>query len=857
MSLNVCLADLLATKKISQALHDRMKPLYDDLVAQFEPRYGRAAAESMATERALDGIELDHLHRKRQALLQAKAQQTILDQARGVYAKGRYADGPISGKALLAHLVRDENGNGINNVEMHSRTLIDDARRMNLDLLARYRRNLLGQVRHKADELDLARALHGEKIDDLNITELADGVRATAEMQRSRFNSAGGNIPKLEDHGVSHSWDAYRVGSLTPDQFIDLFAPELDRARMIDWATGLPMSDARLAVLLRETYDSIVSEGANKATPGQAGAPAMANRFGEHRVLHFRDAEAWLRMNDRFGSGTVFDAINGQLERMARATATMEVLGPNPAATVRWMEDLVDIEAKTKGDTTARAKATIRQYEIEKVWAEVSGENQRAVRPNLALFMASARNWQAATKLGSAAVTALSDHATRRVTRSFAGMPEFQLAGQYARQIAPLIGAGDRDFVRRHMIISDEYAGRMGGLGRLHMDDSYGGRLRPSRWDMRGAMESSYEVSRRLADAQMRASGLSGHTIAAREVAAMEFVSNLSHWSAKGWDALNDNFRALLERNGIGGDKWDMIRAAPMTEYRGMEWLLPENIEDRSLRELVRRMQFQHVDLAVPSADLLMVALTKANPAGTVSGEITRTGVQFKMFPLTVMAQHGRRMMAQRTRGGRAGYAAAFLGSTTLMGLVSLQSYELINGRDPLPVDRPATIARAMQKGGGLGVFGDALMMSQNEYGQSVGDLTIGPAYSSAQNVASLGWAGAQSGVAALTDDPEDDAKAGRARGSAMRNLLKRETPVLNNWYTKLAYERLFVDQVGEWAAGQSLEKSYAASERYAQQRGTSYYAPPGSGPAEWRAPDYDNAMGQPREGDALEEEAQ
>jgi hypothetical protein len=848
MSLGTCLTDLRERKVISDERAEELGARYDELVAQYEGRYGRSAAESMASTKVLDMADLDHLHRKRQVLLQAQAQGRIAAQAR-LYDGGRHADGPVNRNALKAHLVRDERAGGIKSVEMQASVLVNEGRRLNYDLLNRFRRNVFGQVRNKADELSLAKALHGEEIDNVNVREIADSAKQTNEWYRSRFNAAGGRIAKLENWGLPHSWDAYRVGQLTPAQFMDAVVPELDRAKIIDYETGEPMGDARLMDMLRDSYEAIVSGGQSRRTPsGAKGGRSIANRHTEHRVLHFADAEAWFRINEQFGTGTVLNALMGHWEGMSRDIAAMEVLGPNPAATIRWMGDLADNEAKVHGTMTDRVEASVATYELDKIWAELSGANMHAVRPNVAMFGSTVRNFEVASKLGGAVISAFSDHATRATTRAFNGMPLTRMVGQYLQQITPYWGARSREFARRKLIISDEYAGRMAGVGRLHIDDAYGGRLRPRRWDARGALETSYEVSRRLSDGMMRATGLSGHTIAGREVAAMEFVDNLSFHAADDFDSLDPDFRAMLERHGIGAAKWDMIREAPRTEFKGEQWLLPESIADTDLREQVMRAQMMEVDRAIPTAGAYQSAMLKFAPAGTIPGELTRFSTQFKMFPLTVVAQHSNRMAAVPTWQGKAKYGVTFLGSTTLMGMLAVQLYELTNGRDPLPMDDPATWQKALLKAGGLGVYGDLLKASETEFGGGIGTMVAGPAYGTADSLARMAHAGAGRAVAAVTDDEADDIDAQDGVAKATRNLLRRETPLMNTWYIRAAYERMLVDTIFEMAAGdpQTVQRSYAATERYAREQGTAYFAPPGSR-ADWRAPDFGNAIGEPK----------
>lgn len=76
---------------------------------------------------------------------------------------------------------------------------------------------------------------------------------------------------------------------------------------------------------------------------------------------------------------------------------------------------------------------------------------------------------------------------------------------------------------------------------------------------------------------------------------------------------------------------------------------------------------------------------------------------------------------------------------------------------------------------------------------------------------------------------------------------MRREVPLVNGFYTTLAYERLLVDWVAEAATGEAIARSYQRTEQYAREQGNGYYLGPGAltgaGPAP-RMPDFGNALG-------------
>jgi hypothetical protein len=837
MSMGVCLTDLTAKGAITAEQADRMRAVYDDLLAEFEPLMSKGAAEALATTRAMKAIEDDFLHARRQTLLQAHAQLTILHQARTVYDGG--TTGPIDRRAMLAHLVSDQKARGIANVEYRWKNLKQTALGMMNDVLERHRANLLGQVRNKSDLNDMVRELWGESTGSVNARELADAWKQTSEWLRQMFNQAGGRIGKLEGWALPHRHDMQRVEMVSAEQWTDFVLPKLDRAKMIDRATGEPMSDARLRAMLADVHATIASDGWDGRAPGSGGTGAMANRYGEQRVLHFRSADEWMAYNDQFGAGSPYDAMIGHIETMSRDIASMQILGPNPDATVRWMGDVLTKEAATSAAPAlarvkAREAARVGNNEISAVWNEVKGQNQRVVKRWLALTGSTLRNWQTSTKLGGAAITALSDHGTAAVTRAYNGIPLTQEFGRYLQQMNPA-DPETRAFARRRGVISDELIGRVSGIGRQHLEDAFGQRMGGGS----SRLERAHEFSRRAADGVLRASGLNAHTIAMREAVAMEFWATAADNAGRSFDALDPRWRGFLERYGIDAEGWEGIRSAPMTDHRGAAFLTPDAIENEVLRNRFAEAILTETDFAVPTAGLYARSIVHVAPPGTIMGEAMRTGFQFKSFPITILTTHAMRAMAGADLGRKAGYAVGLMGATTLMGAVSFQLAEIAKGRNPSPMGEPDFWWKAAMKGGGAGILGDILDNARNEYGQSSADIAAGPGFGTfdtASQLADAVWA------SATADTNAEIEKAQRARGKAMRRLLAQEVPGSTIWYLRAAYERMLVDHVQAWADPQAA-RAFRDLERRHRDKG-GYWAPPGAGLQGASAPDLTTAIG-------------
>jgi hypothetical protein len=184
-------------------------------------------------------------------------------------------------------------------------------------------------------------------VDNDSAREMAAAVGDTLEWLREQFNAAGGAILKLKDWGLPQSHDALAVAQAGYREWRDFILPKLDWQAMLDAGTGKPfVSEEALEPALEQAWRNISSNGLDLVEPGAfSGTGRLANRHSDHRFFTFRSADDWIAYNERFGVGTVFDAITGHIESMSRDIAAMRVLGPNPDATVRWLGDLLRQES--------------------------------------------------------------------------------------------------------------------------------------------------------------------------------------------------------------------------------------------------------------------------------------------------------------------------------------------------------------------------------------------------------------------------------------------------------------------------------------------------------------------------------
>lgn len=813
MSLGACLPGLEADGKITAEQAAEARALYEERLVAHLQTGSRETAEALASEDVLAAMERNVTRKEYLAGLTIKRRTAIAADLRGYgkatsdsrfKGKGSQARNLIDPKAISALIDHDPRAH-YSNVEARRKRIVGDAHRQIDKILTDHSANLFGKMRGRAQMSEIVRELFGVNTGNRAAKEAAEAWRRAAEQLRQRFNQAGGDIGFRSDWGLpqSHNWKAVRKAGF--EAWRAEILPKLDRARMIDNRTGMAFTEESLELALRDVFETIRSNGANTLTPGAPGRGALANSRGDARFLVFKDAEGWLDYQGKFGGGTPYDAMMGHIESMARDIAALEILGPNPAATLDWVKDTlrkeagIDVDPGSKGVELAR-KAGLK---LDQLWDEYSGKNMEAQNETTALVFSTYRSLATARFLGSAFLSATSDAAFQASRRSFNGLSQHTMMTDYLKLMKP--GSVEfQKFAIRRGLIAEELANRTAGQSRYLME------------------EMTAEFARRLASGVLRASLLVRHTQAMRWVYGMETLATYTEMAGKTFAELEMPLRGALERYGIDAAGWDKLRAAKMDLDRGVEWISPHNLaaEDRAIGDRFMEMIHSETDIAVPVADLKTRALMNNEvKRGTLFGELMRSGpLMFRSFGISVMMRQASEIMAMNT-GTAARYAGGLVIGTTLMGGLALQLKSLAEGKDPRPMQDGDFWLAAMQQGGGFGIFGDLLFSAESRTGNGVAMTAAGVL-------------------------PQDVDKLYRTAKDPAKNgvrTAKNWLPGNNLWYSRAAFDRMVADQIEE-AINPNLRDQRRNLHRYAAEQGTGYFWAPGDRLPE-RVPDLSNAL--------------
>lgn len=825
-----CIPELQGQNKLSRDQAERAQNLYDDLERDYSTKFGKQAAEAMASEETARRFEADALNRKRQAALQVTAQQTIAADVRRFRT-----DNP--GAAAEALLASDDRAPYFN-VEFRSKAIANEHFAMMNGILEKHSRNVVGQVRDYVTLRDVVREAFGEDSGNGNAKEMAGAWLDTAESLRLRFNESGGAIGKLDKWGMPQVHNMLAVRAVPFEEWRDFIHPMLDPQRMLD-ETGSPMTPGQMELALRSVYETISSDGWNDRRAGAFVGSKLANRHQDSRFLVFKNADSWLQYAEKFGrplsgisekidpGGAVFDAMISHVHGMSRDIALMQRLGPNPEATMRWITDGLKIEAhQSKHAGTNRIKkAKGSAIRLDNMFQELTGgfdiENE-----GLARFMQGARSWEAAAKLGGAVISSTGDVATQITTRRFNGLPAIKAAADYVGSLKPS-SAADRAHAARQLYIADRAIRTMGAYSRWTGETMTG------------------EIPARLSDAVMQLSYLSKWTDDGHRLFNHQVWASITDRSQQAWGTLNPRFRAMFERYGLGERDWNAIRSTPLEEDGGAHWILPKNM-DPALSQRLAEMILTESDFAVPTSSLRIRSAVNARfHKGSIPGEVGRSLLLFRGFPMQLFWMHGRRMLASGAPRGLE-YAATLFIASTVMGALAYELKQIVAGKDPVSMDpheNPAFYPQAVFQGNGLGIMGDFINSATSRSGQDFLTTQAGPVASSVSDAIKLishRYKATNPKDPLLKNINVENEKS--ATGRALRQLIQNNLPGSSLWYTRLAFSREVLDQL-QAQIDPTYYDSFDRMEKRAQQDGTQFYWRPGQSKPD-RAPNMSNAAG-------------
>lgn len=735
----------------------------------------------------------------------------VLKHAQIAEALATFGGNKIDGLRHLLAFHADAKGS-VMSVESRAEAIEADAFRQMLGTLEATNPKFFGLFENPEGVRTLVRELFGE---ETGVREAKDGAaefhKVAAELL-SRFNDAGGKIRPREDWGLPHHHSQRRIAAAGETTWVDTTFPLLNRDRYRN-EDGSRMNDAQVQDFLSESYQTLATGGVNGLEPGKAGSEAMrANLHAAAREIHYKSADDYLAYQKDFGERGLYDVLVGHVRGMADSISMVETFGPNPDHTYRFFRDLAKIEA-TVADPTRRGKIAKQMASLDNLFDYVTGKTLPVASEHLAQGFDSLRKWLVAARLGSAFITSLPDEATMQLTAHVNNLDGMHL---FRNELATLNPANR---VERRMA-------QRAGLGLQTMIGSL---------NRFGDENLRNTLAAKAATFTMRASGLNAITEARRRAFGVTMMSSLGDLTreVETPGALDAMDHRLLLSKGVTDADWQVWRRAEAEDWGSgnSAMLTPEAVyripdealagiggPDASPQQLRRDAATRLLGIVLEETNMAVVepggreraALYSGLQRGTWKGELTRSVFLFKTMPIAMLLRHWERGMSGPDAGSRAGYIAALVASTTVMGMLSLQTDELLKGHDPVnmnPFEGKAGArnwVRAFLKGGSLGIYGDFLLSEQSQVGGGPVASALGPVIGAAEEAFGL----SQGNLVQMAQGKNTHA------GAELLKFAKGMTPGANLWYLKAATNHLLFNQLQEMVSPGYLARVRARAQR-------------------------------------------
>lgn len=598
------------------------------------------------------------------------------------------------------------------------------------NFLREHHRDLLGSVTKPAQMRNVLAELHGEATGDAAAMALAKGISEALEDMRLMFNEAGGIIGKMDDYGIPHSHNRRVVTKAGFDQWFKDIQPDIEWKRIEDNLTGRPFQaeggpapdiDTQRA-FLREIYDNIAyGKESREAVYGRPKGSALYRRRAEHRTLHFKNSDAWIKYNKKYGTGDPFKSLMGHVHKMARDIVAMREFGPNPGLGVEYQQQLAMKRARTMGLDARKIEGNgnhaRRMFKVE----SGGGQPETLWQDYVSVFMSSIRHVLTAAFLDRAVIASVSDMNTMRLAAQAMGMNPGNVLARHVEIMKNELTGGAA--LRAHWV-ADTLADPGIALARFQ------------------AEVPASEIAERLSSASMRIQGLSGWTDAGRMAFQWEIHGALAEQAGTPLAQITHPIGKFLREAGLTEAEWAAL-TDPATMYRAgngatfvdpMYWREATSLPRREADDIffkVQGMIEEQTEYAVPTQSLLARGMVDpaalGAPPGSLPYEVMKSGLMFKSFAMTFTVNQIRRISAQPTLAGKIGYGLNLAAGATIMGGIALQIGEIVKGNDTLDMTDPAFWGRSTLKGGGFGIIGDIVATGQASWGGGFPAYVAGP----------------------------------------------------------------------------------------------------------------------------------
>ena len=543
---------------------------------------------------------------------------------------------------------------------------------------------------------------------------------------RLEAEAAGAWVKPLPGYVLRQSHDADRIRFAGFQAWRDFLAERLDEQtfegvrdrerylrRVYDalsrGAQHLLLGAALRPIALDETGGDDDGDG-KEGEAARAWMQAVARLLTNDRLLHFKSADAWFDYLERFGAGTLNEALLFGLERLGRTNGLMQALGPDAHGSLDAALDALVSDAK------GRHKA---RRSLKTAMARLDGSMSlpaAGIAPRVAAGVEAPRAFARLGGLMAGRITQAPDGAARLETRGRGLLSDLE------RDLTNLIASRRTPEARQElaaMLSVFHEAMARSILARAEAADGNPG------------------TTGRLLRYRLKLDGGAWWDESLRGAVAQAMSHRLARNKAADFDALEPALQSELGFHEIGAEDWPALSKAARRLADGREYVTPEAVPDGPESKLGRKLTDYLTDrsaLALFEDAEAPRPLAPLSAIGTLLGGaelvLLRYSERFALFPLA--AFQNREGQAILRQGDNEVAKALTNGHGEILGLAQLLMWSALFGHgakrapeiaEELSVGSPEDVPRerddaawrqawrdAMTQGGGLGLYGDFLL---------------------------------------------------------------------------------------------------------------------------------------------------
>lgn len=414
---------------------------------------------------------------------------------------------------------------------------------------------------------DVARERFGEDTGNTIAKQIATELGKMYDDLRVRFNAAGGDIGDLgDDFGFNTIWEGDKLKDAGMQQWLDDALKNIDRSKYVDM-DGNPLTNDQIKEMISYSFDSITTDGLNKLNVGEViqGGAKVTNRMSQSRVLHWKNADAWLEMQQKYGALPFVDLIDSHIDTMAKNIALVEKFGSNPnrafeilAQEAKRIDGANGIKTNVLTDGIRRATT---MYDV------FANREMNQGSEALNAFGVAYRAWNVSTMLGSALLASLSDIAPMIKLARMHNLSVAKLMGNLASELNPF-NPKDRELSFSMGIAVDEITSSLGRFATEDLTNVYDRASQLAR------------ISNTASSTIMRASLLNAWTRATKSAWSKLLMNKYANLpKEKKWGQLDAEDKAFLTSVGLDERTWEVMGLAePLKDGSGNPLMTTQSI---------------------------------------------------------------------------------------------------------------------------------------------------------------------------------------------------------------------------------------------------------------------------------------